>query len=58
VDAETNVKKKPGIRGKIQENAAEDKMDYIDKALKLSLQYAYMTKGQLLDFFGKAILSE
>jgi len=58
VDAESSVKQKPGLRGKAQENAAEDKMDYVEKALELSLSYTYMTKGQLLDFFGKAVVSE
>lgn len=58
VDAESSVKQKPGIRGKMQESAAEDKMDYVGKALELSLAYTYMSKGQLLDFFGKATVSE
>jgi hypothetical protein len=58
IDAESSVKQKPGIRGKIQEGAAEDKMDYVGKALELSLAYTYMTKGQLLDFFGKATVTE
>ena len=58
IDAESSVKKKGGIRGKMQENAAEDKMDYVGKALELSLSYTYMTKGQLLDFFGKATVVE
>ncbi len=58
VDAQSSVKQKPGLRGQIQKNAAEDKMDYVSKALELSLKYAYMTKGELLDFFSKATLSE
>ena len=58
VDAQSTTKQKPGLRGKVQQNAAEDKMEYVSKALELSIQYAYMTKGQLLDFFGKAVLSE
>jgi hypothetical protein len=58
VDAESSVKQKPGLRGRAQQNAAEDKMDYVGKALELSLAYTYMTKGQLLDFFGKATVSE
>jgi len=58
IDAKSSVKQKPGIRGKMQENAAEDKMDYVGKALELSLAYTYMTKGQLLDFFGKATVTE
>lgn len=58
IDAETSVKKKPGLRGKMQENAAEDKMDYVGKSLDLALSYTFMTKGQLLDFFGKATITE
>jgi hypothetical protein len=58
IDAESSVKQKGGIRGKIQQNAAEDKMDYVGKALELSLAYTYMTKGELLDFFGKATVTE
>lgn len=58
VDAESSVKQKPGLRGKAQQSAAEDKMDYVGKALELSLAYTYMTRGQLLDFFGKATVTE
>lgn len=58
VDAESSVKQKPGLRGRAQQNAAEDKMDYVGKALELSLAYTFMTKGQLLDFFTKATVSE
>lgn len=58
IDAESDVKKKPGLRGKIQENAAEDKLDYVGKSLELALAYTFMTKGQLLDFFEKATVTE
>jgi len=58
IDAESSVKQKPGLRGKAQQNAAEDKMEYIGKALELALAYTYMSKGQLLDFFGKATVTE
>jgi hypothetical protein len=58
VDAESSVKQKPGLRGRAQQNAAEDKMDYVGKALELSLAYTFMSKGQLLDFFGKATVTE
>lgn len=58
VGAETTVKKKPGIRGKIQEGEIEDKVEYFEKALELSLAYTYMSKGQLLDFFEKATVAE
>jgi hypothetical protein len=58
VDAETTVAKKPGLRGKAQANAAEDKLEYIEKALSLALEYTFMTKGELLDFFSKATVTE
>jgi hypothetical protein len=58
VDAESTVKKKPGLRGRAQKNAAEDKLEYIGKALDLSIQYAYMSKGELLDFFSKAVVTK
>ncbi len=58
VDAESSVKKKPGLRGRVQQGAAEDKVEYVQKALALSLAYTYMTKGQLLDFFSKATVAE
>jgi len=58
VDAESSVKQKPGVRGRVQQNAAEDKAEYVQKALELSMAYTFMTKGQLLDFFSKASVSE
>lgn len=58
VDAETTVKKKPGVRGMAQKNAAEDKLEYIEKALTLALDYTFMTKGEMLDFFTKATITQ
>jgi hypothetical protein len=58
VDAETTVKKKPGLRGRAQANAAEEKLEYIEKALALALEYTFMSKGELLDFFSKATVTE
>lgn len=58
IAAESTAKDKPGLRGKAQQDATEKKMDYIEKALELSLAYTFMSKGQLLDFFEKAIVIE
>ena len=58
VGGESNVKQKRGVRGKIQQSAMENNMDYIDQALQLALAYTYMSKGQLLDFFEKGTISE
>jgi hypothetical protein len=49
IDAQGPGNKKPG-------RAAEEKMQYAGKALELTMAYAYMTKGQMLDFFTKAIV--
>lgn len=58
VDAESSVKKKPGLRGKAQSNAIEAKAEYVQQALELSMAYTFMTKGQLLDFFDKATITD
>lgn len=57
IDAESTVKKKPGLRGRMQKSAAEDKAEYVQKALEVALSYTFMTKGQLLDFFSKATVT-
>jgi hypothetical protein len=57
IDAKTTVKAKPGIRGNMQKNAAEEKLDYIEKAAGMMTHYAYMTKGELVDFFDKATVT-
>lgn len=58
VGGESNVKKKPEIRGRIQESAIENNVDYVSKALELALSYTFMSKGQLLDFFEKGLINE
>jgi hypothetical protein len=58
IDAETTTRQKRGIRGRIQQNAMEDNMEYVGDALQLALAYTYMSKGQLLDFFEKAKATE
>ncbi len=58
IDADTDVKQKRGIRGRVQANAAEGNMDYVQQALNLAIQYSFMSKGQLIDFFGKADITE
>jgi len=58
VDGETNIDQKRGIRGKMQQNAMEEKLAYVSNTLKYALAYTYMSKGQLLDFFDKAEVTE
>ena len=52
------MQQKPGIRGRMQQNAMEENMDYVGNALELSAHYIYMSKGQLLDFFSRATLTK
>lgn len=58
VDVQSYMDKKPGIRGNIQENKAEEMADYYGKALQQSAQYLFMSKGDLVDFFDKAKIDE
>jgi hypothetical protein len=58
ISGNTTVKKKRGIRGRIQESSIDKSMEYVSDALALGLKYMYMSKGQLLDFYDKATISE
>ncbi len=58
IDAQSDVKQKKGVRGNMQEKAIEEKTDYVQKALEISLAYTFMSKGELLDFFSKATVTE
>ena len=57
IDATTTVQQQRGIRGRMQQSAMEDNMDYVGKALELSAHYIYMSKGQLLDVFSRSKLT-
>ncbi len=57
IDATTTVEQQRGIRGRMQQSAMEDNMDYVGKALDLSAHYIYMSKGQLLDVFSRSKLT-
>lgn len=58
IDAESSVEKKRGLRGRAQKSAIEDKAEYVQKALGLAVAYTFMSKGELIDFFSKATVSE
>jgi len=58
IDTKSYVEKKPGIRGNMQENKAEELAEYYAKALEQSFHYLYMSKGDLVDFFDKAKIDE
>ncbi len=58
ISTESSVKKKRGIRGAKQKSAMEDNADYVESALNIAMAYTYTSKGQLLDFFEKATITE
>lgn len=58
LESESTVKTKPGLRGNAQKNAMEDNMEYVEKAMGMSIAYTYMSKGELIDFFSKAAITE
>lgn len=58
LDATTTTKKKPGVRGAIQSNAIDDTKTYVENALKLVIEYIFMSKGQMVDLFDKGTVSQ
>ena len=58
IDTESTVQQKRGVRGRVQENVMEDNVDYVGKALEMAIDYTFMSKGQLLDFFDKAQITD
>lgn len=58
IDSESNVKQKRGLRGRFQKSAQDENIDYAQNALDLAIAYTFMSKGQLIDFFDKATVTE
>jgi len=58
IEKESNVQKKPGIRGAIQDKGASEMKDYVKNAVELSEKYIFMSQGQMVDLFNKGTLSE
>ena len=58
ISSESNVKKKPGVRGKMQQNAAGDLMDLLEKSLNLSINYIFLSKGNWIDLMDRSAVNE
>ena len=58
LDVESHAKKMRGIRGRVQQNAMEENAKYVEGAIQHAASYIYMSKGQLLDFFSKAKITD
>lgn len=59
VEQTSTTKKKPGIRGAVQSSQIDDTKEYVENALKLVVEYIFMSKGQMVDLFStKGIVSQ
>jgi hypothetical protein len=47
-----------GIRGVIAKNKIADMKDYVDNAITVSMGYLYLNKGQMVNFFDAAGISQ
>jgi hypothetical protein len=58
LDVESHVKRKRGLRGRVQQREMEENEKYVEGAIQHAASYIYLTKGQLLDFFSKAKITD
>jgi hypothetical protein len=58
ISKQSDVEKKPGMRGEMQEKGQAEMKEYIKNAIELSEKYIFMTEGQMADLFNKGTLSE
>jgi outer membrane receptor for monomeric catechols len=56
--AETSVKNKRGLRGRSQDKQVATKSEFLDKVVSVMASYIFMTKGQEVDYFDKATITE
>lgn len=56
--SETSTKKKRGLRGQAQQSAMADMSEFLGHVMSLTASYAVMSKGEMVDFFDKATISE
>jgi len=54
LSAETTVKQKRGVRGKVQQGAGEDLAALLEKTLRSSIQYVLLSKGYWIDLIDVA----
>ena len=58
ISSESNVRKQPGVRGKMQQSAGGDLMDLLEKSLNLSINYIYLSKGNWIDLMDRSAVNE
>lgn len=58
IDQTSTTKKKPGVRGAVQSSEIDKTKTYVENALKLVVEYIFMSKGQMVDLFDKGTVSQ
>jgi hypothetical protein len=58
IGGESNIEKKPGLRGRQQEKKMKEFGEYLQGVLAHSFQYIFMSKGTLVDVFDRAKIKE
>ena len=57
-EADSNVRRKRGLRGRRQQQAVAELDELLDEIVGTMASYAFMTKGQEVDFFDRAEITE
>jgi len=57
LSSESSVKKKGGVRGKIQQNKGQDLANLLAESVNLSLKYVFLSKGNWIDLMDKAVVN-
>jgi hypothetical protein len=55
---ESKIKKKRGLRGKKQAREIEKTKKFLEQAIALSLSYLIMSRGEMVDFFDKTVITD
>jgi hypothetical protein len=58
LEEESAGRDKKGVRGRRQDKKKDDKEEWLESIVKTATSYILMTKGQEVDFFGKAKITD
>jgi hypothetical protein len=56
LSAQSTVKQKRGVRGKVQQGKGQDMADLLEKSVKKSLSYVNLSKGNWIDMMDRAMV--
>ena len=58
IGGESKVTQQRGLRGRAQKSKMQELQNFLDETIKLSAKYVFMSKGQMVDFFDQAKITE